>query len=188
MPGISAQTQSSHALKQLDLECMQAADLGVCPQCVDARERLAAEQRERVFERCPLLFSRLSLSFTAEAIEVIEIDPELLAIECVGVAVAYEGIAEQFPRLACCLIEAACAAAGIVAGPEGFQKLVATCRTSLHSEVRDQLCCRLSPRLFLLAARELKRPEKQNTEPLVARLRRCNLDRRRKLARTVCGR
>ena len=89
---------------------------------------MAAEQRERAFEQRLLLFSGRRLRFGAEAIELVEVDPQLLAVERVGVAVALEGVAEEFPRFACCLVEAGGAAAGIVARPEGFQKLVAAYR------------------------------------------------------------
>lgn len=181
----AVQTQSSYTLKQLDLECVQAAYLGVRPECVDARERLAAEQRQRALERCLLLFSCSSLAFTAEAIQVVEINSNLLAIECVRVAVALEGAAEQFPRLAYGLVEAASAAAGIVAGPKRFQNLITACRAPSHCEVCDQLRRRLSPRLFLLAASQLEWPEKENSKALVARVSRCDFDGQRRLARAV---
>jgi hypothetical protein len=42
------------------------------------------------------------LCLRAQAIEFIEVDVDLLAIERVCVAVAYEGVADQLPRFACC--------------------------------------------------------------------------------------
>ena len=96
-----------------------------------------------------------------------------------------ECVAEEFPRFACCLVEAGGAAAWIVAWPERFEKFVAACRTPLDREVGEEFRGRLPPRLFLLAAGELERPEKQNTEALVARVSRCGFDGRRGLARAV---
>ena len=84
------------------------------------------------------------LGFTTKAVEVLEINSKLLAIECVGVAVAKEGAAEQFPCLAYGLVEAASAAAGIVAGPESFQypsRLVG-CRCTARYAISSAVACR----------------------------------------------
>src|SRR5258708_7063806 len=123
-----------------------------------------------MFKESALLISRRGLNLHADAIEFVKVDAQSLAINRVCIAVALERVPEEFPCLAHGLVEARSAAAGIVARPKRLEKFVATCRTPLHREVGDEFRCRLSPRLFLLAMGELERPEKQNTDALVARV------------------
>jgi hypothetical protein len=70
-----------------------------------------------MFDKHALLVSRRGLCLHAETIGPVEIDPQSLAVEGVLVAVASEGVAEQFPRLAHRLVEACRAPPGVVAGP-----------------------------------------------------------------------
>jgi hypothetical protein len=121
----------------------------------------------------------------SQPVEFIEIDPQLLTVEVVGVAVANEYVAEKLPRFARCLIEAGGSASWVFAWPQCLEQFVAACRTPLHCKVGDQLSGRLSSRLLLLAAGELKRSKEENPEPLVASVSRSNVDRRGELAWTV---
>src|SRR5581483_9253249 len=94
----------------------------------------------------------------AEAVEFVEVDPQLVTVERVGVAVASEGVAQQSSRLAGRLVEARCAAAWVIAWPERFEELVPASRTAVRREVGDEFGSRLPTWLFLLAAGEFERP------------------------------
>lgn len=59
----------------------QPSPFTLCPQGTDAFEWLPAEERERAFEQCALLFISRGHHLFLEAIDVVEIEPEPLTIE-----------------------------------------------------------------------------------------------------------
>jgi hypothetical protein len=107
--------KSTDPLEEIRADCCEPALLARRPQRIDSSKWIAAEQRERAFETRELLVSRRRLCVAAEAIELVEIDLQLVAVERIRVAVAAEGVAKEFSRLAHGLIEAGSAAAWIVA-------------------------------------------------------------------------
>jgi hypothetical protein len=160
--------KATDPLEQIRADCCEPALLARRPQRIDSNKGIAAEQRERAFEKRALLVSRRRLCVAAEAIELVEIDLQPVAVERIRVAVASERVAEQLSRLAHRLVEARCAPARIVTWPKRFEKLVAASGTALRREVGDEFCRGLPARLPLLAAGELERAEEQYAGQFVA--------------------
>jgi hypothetical protein len=161
------EVEPGHTLEEVRSQRGHPALFRPRPERIDARKRLAAEQSERAFENRELLVSRRHFCVAAKAIELVNIDLQLVAVERIRIAVALEAVAEQFSRLAHRLVEARCAATWVVAWPERFEKLVAASRTALRREVGDEFCGCLPSWLFLLAACELERPEEEYTRQVV---------------------
>jgi hypothetical protein len=168
------ESEPADALEEIDSQCGQSALLVLRPQRVDSCEWFAAEKGKRLLKECASLVSSGGLRLPAKAIELVEVDQQLVAVERISVAVASKGVAEQFSRLAYCLVEASCAAAGIVARPERFEEHIAAGRTAVRREVGDEFGGCLPSWLSFLAASELKGPQDRDAGQVAATVARCH--------------
>jgi hypothetical protein len=126
-------------LEQLNVCASKAANVPIAPGEVAAGKWLVSEEPESVSE---LVATRARISpagFVQPRFEFVHVYADPAAVEPVTVALAHQGIADEPPRVAHCLIQAVAASLRILAGPEGLEDLVALGALPSEGEERDQL-------------------------------------------------
>ena len=120
---------------------MKAALFVLCPGKVASGERFAGEECESLLEPGELFLRLVAVAeFGEEALELLEVDADVAAVELVVVAVAGEdGLAEVVAGIGRGAPEPVASLLGWLIGPERVDDLVAVRAVGMEGQIRQEL-------------------------------------------------
>ena len=131
---------TADALEEFSVCAAEAPDVTLRPCVIASRKGLCSEEVQRLLEgvaAAPIPVRRARL--IQELVKFVDVDPNLLAVEPIAIALARHSLTEELPRVADRLVEAVTASLRILARPDRLEDLVALRALAPEREKCDQL-------------------------------------------------
>jgi hypothetical protein len=107
-------------LEELDVRTAKAADVALGPKEICADKWLVPEEGESSLKKLQRRVAARPIDFGQQAVQLVDVDSHVVAVEPVAISFARDPVAEQLPRISDRLVEAMAASLWVVARPERF--------------------------------------------------------------------